>query len=288
MPPLMFASVNIVDKFLVHGSEEDSKPGALLAVTGLFNLIVAMLVGAWIIANGQTISLSLVIPLMLNGAIYVGAMWIYLYIMREEDASRVIPWFQTIPVFGIVGAFVVLQELPKWYEIGAIGLLVIGGFVLSIKNGVAKRKVAALMILTSALVAANDVIFAEFGRQGDAAPAIFADVLGKAVFGLLFLLRGPSRRGFLMGLRTKFVIQSGSELVNIGADMFLDLAKLYMPIALVQAACATQPLFVLVGATIIAKFSPKFSEELQGSQLMKVAGVLLMVVGGAILAASTT
>ncbi len=283
----MFASVNIVDKFLVHGSEEDSKPGALLGITGLFNLIAASLVGAWMVYKGQSISIKLLIPLMLNGGVYVGAMWIYLYIMREEDASRVVPWFQTIPVFGIFGAFIVLQELPKWFEIGAIGLLVIGGFALSIKNGVAKKKVAILMILTSGLVAGNDVIFAEFGRQTDAAPAIFADMLGKAVFGLMFLCRRNSRKGFIVGLRTKFGIQSASELVNIGADMFLDLAKLYMPIALVQAACATQPLFVLIGATIIAKFSPKFSEELQGNQWMKVAGVLLMVVGGAILAAST-
>lgn len=287
MPPLMFASVNIVDKFLVHGSEEDSKPGALLAITGLFNLIAASLVGAWMIHIGQSIKLSLLVPLMLNGIVYVSAMWIYLHVLREEDASRVIPWFQTIPVFGVVGAFIVLQELPRWYELGAIGLLVIGGFILSVKNGVAKRRVAVLMVVASGLVAANDVIFAEFGRQADGAPAIFADMLGKSVFGLIFLVHGPSCRGFKMGLRTKFGVQSGSELVNIGADMFLDLAKLYMPIALVQAACATQPLFVLVGATIIAKFSSKFSNELEGNQLIKVAGVILMVVGGAILAAST-
>lgn len=287
MPPLMFASVNIVDKFLVHGSEEDSKPGALLAITGLFNLVAATLVGVWMIRSGQSIELSLLFPLMLNGIVYVSAMWIYLHVMREEDASRVIPWFQTIPVFGVVGAFIVLQELPRWHELGAIGLLVIGGFILSVKNGVAKRKVAVLMIVASGLVAANDVIFAEFGRQADGAPAIFADMLGKSVFGLIFLAHGPSRRGFRIGLRTKFGVQSGSEIVNIGADMFLDLAKLYMPIALVQAACATQPLFVLIGATVIAKFSSKFSQELEGNQLIKVAGVLLMVVGGAILAAST-
>ena len=262
---------------------------ALLALGGVFSLLGAVPVAVWLCMTGwPTVGMESVVPLVFNELLYVVCMWIYLAVLKREEPSRVIPFFQAIPVFGVVGAAFVLAEFPKPAEFLAIGMLVAGGFLLSFHKGKIGKRMATLMVLASAIIAGYDVIFAEFGRDVRPAAAILIGMIAKAFWLLLILAGKKERRGFRLALRTRFKLQSVSEVASIAADSARCYFLLVFPVAMVQTICCTQPLFVLATAVILTRIHPAaIREEVQRLTLVqKACGIALMVAGGVLLARS--
>ena len=196
-----------------------------------------------------------------------------------------VPFFQAIPVFGLIGAFLLLNEKMTVIQLLAVGMLTGGGFLLSFHKGKVKRKLVVLMLLSSALLAGYDVIFAEFGRDLHPASAIFITLAAKSFWTVFIFVGKEERRGFVLGLRTRLKLQSVSEISCMLADVSLCYFLLYFPVALVQAVSCTQPLFVFIAALLIARFFPKvICEEIQGLTVaQKAIAIILMVAGGIIL-----
>jgi len=283
---LLFATVNLADKYIVDGEEEDSDPGALMAITGAICVFSTIVFGALTWFYGQVIPLENFIALWANGLVYIISMYLYNVVMKEDEASRVIPWFQTIPIFGLFFGIWFLKEVPSKFELFAIALMIAGGVLISWQKGKKGGKLAVLMVLVSVLLAINDGVLAKYGREIGINATLFADFLGKATFGLIILVGRKERRGFVLGLRTKFKLMVGSEVVCMGADSLLDICKLGIPIVIVQSVGCAQPVFVLIGAILLTKFFPKIvCEDVQKETLLKkVLAITFMVLGGLIFA----
>jgi drug/metabolite transporter (DMT)-like permease len=281
LPPLLFATTNLIDAKLMR----DYEAGPLMAISGFFNLFVAILLWGYIQIQGITFSLNDIFPLVLNGIFYIVGSWIYLNVLKTEESSRVVPFFQTIPIYGLIGAYLIIGERLEPIEILGIFILVLGGLLLSIKDGVVRKKMALMMILSSGFIALNDVIFAQFGRESAVVVVLFADIAGKALFGLSILFNKQHRQGFVAGLRNKFFLQSTNELLFITGDLIFDWAKVIAPVAIVQAMASTQPLFLLILAMIATRFFPSIHKEDFSGFLkwQKILGVLVVVVGGILL-----
>lgn len=283
MASALCAMANLLDRGLVDGKDEGSSVPTLTAIGGFFNLLMAIVLGMWVIPKFG-INLAVFGPLFFNSLIYVIAIWLYLTCLKTEDTSRVIPFYQVIPIFGIVIANLIIGELPTGQQLVGILVLVIGGTVLSLKKGVITGKLAGLMILSSALLAINDVVFGFFGRGHAVSETIFADWCGKAFFGLLALFWPSVRRSFIHGIRAKVAILASTEVSFALGDGLMDAAKLVMPIAVAQAAFCTQPLFVLVGVLLFACRFPSLKEDFSRKEMVfKAIGIVVMVVGGILL-----
>ena len=277
------ATANLLDRGLVHGAAEDADPLSLLAIGGALNIAMAFPLSIWVMSR-YGLNLQVFLPLFLNGIVYCAAIWLYLSCLKTEDTSRVIPFFQIIPIFGIGLAFVRLNELPVPMDLFGIVCLVMGGLSLSIKEGVVHGKLAVFMVLSSALVALNDVIFAEFGRGHAFSEAILADWVGKGFFGLTALVLPLVRKGFVTGLKSKMGLMVGSEVSYAMGDALLDIAKLIMPVSIAQAAFCTQPLFVFIGIVLLSAKVPSLKEDFRKKEIRnKLVGTILMVVGGIVL-----
>ena len=284
--PFLYMVANMLDKFQLHGEDLDSQPLALMALGGFFSLVGVVPLGIWIYATGTPFGgLESIVPLVFNELLYMAGMWIYMVAMKTEEPSRVVPFFQSIPVFGLIGAFLLLNEKMTVIQLLAVGMLTGGGFLLSFHKGKVKKKLVALMLLSSALLAGYDVIFAEFGRDIHPASAIFITLTAKSFWTVFIFVGKEERRGFVLGLRTRLKLQSVSEISCMLADVSLCYFLLYFPVALVQAVSCTQPLFVFVAALLIARFFPKvICEEFQGlTMAQKAFAIILMVAGGIIL-----
>jgi uncharacterized membrane protein len=284
--PFLYMVSNLVDKFQLRGDDVDSRPGALMALGGFFAIVGALPLGMWIYATGTPLGgLENAIPLLFNELLYLASMWIYLAAMKTEEPSRVVPYFQAIPVFGLVGAFLLLHEKMTAFQLLAVGMLAGGGFLLSFHKGKVKKKLVGLMLLSAALMAGYDVVFAEFGRDLSPAAAIFIALVAKMFWTIFILIGKQERRGFVLGLRTRLKVQAVSELACLLGDVGLCYFLLVFPVAFVQAISCTQPLFVLVAALLLSRFFPKaVAEEIRGLTLaQKAVGVALMVAGGIIL-----
>lgn len=284
-PPILFASANLLDNFLVRGSgREASNPAVLMAIGGIFNL------GAALCLKGEymtPLSLESFIALaVVNGALFSLAMWFYLIALQMKDASHVVPWFQMIPVFGIIFALIVLGELPQWFEILAIIGVIVGGFALSGIDTIIAYRVIVLVLLSSGLLAMNDVVFAYYGRGLDWVSVLYADMLGKAIWAPVFLFSQDARLGVTRGLVSKLGLCSLTELVCILADALFDIGKLRMPVAVMEGSCCLQPFFVVGGAYLCSFLFPDLFTREQGGVLRKLAAIAVMVICGIIITVS--
>lgn len=284
--PTLYAAANLADKFQLDGDGEDSTPGALMALGGFFSFFAAVLIGIVLLINQSGLGgWKTFLPLIANESLYVFGIYLYMIALKDEETSRVLPWFQSIPMFGLLGSFLVLGETLSGFAMLAIFALMAGGFLLSFRDGKPRWKVIILMIIASGILATNDVIFARFGREIDDTGAFFTSLCGKTIWSGLFLVSAKARRGFITGIKTKLRVQSASEITCIVADTGLSLAILHFKVTVVQAICCIQPMVILIGAYLLTRFFPKvLREEIEGLTIaQKIIGILLTIVGGFIL-----
>lgn len=282
LPPLLFATSNILDKHLTTGEGDESSPETLLVIGGLFNCLLAIPFFLYLLWNGGVI---FNIPLIINGILFTSAIWLYLHALKIGETVSVAPWYQTIPIFGLIGGLLFLNEIPTVLQFFGILLIIFGGIAITTsKDFVLNKKIISLMVFSSLLLALNDVVFAYFGREIELSTALFSDILGKAIWGIPFLFISKVRKSMGTAIKNKLSLQSINEIIFIIGDLVFDIAKIYLPIALVQATANTQPLFVLLISLLLYKFAPHYLQEKKESlHKLKVIGVLTIVIGGILL-----
>jgi len=108
LPPVCYALSNILDKHLLSGEGEESSAETLLVIGGIFNVILAIPFLIYLFVADQQL---FVWQLFVNGLLFTGAMWTYLTALKYGEVSSVSVWHQTIPIFGILGGLVFLNEI---------------------------------------------------------------------------------------------------------------------------------------------------------------------------------
>ncbi|MFZ2038873.1 MAG: EamA family transporter [Minisyncoccia bacterium] len=284
--PFLFAVATLADKFLVHGDGDDSNPGAIQALGGVFSIIFIVPFGLYVYFSNRDLGdWNTFVCLMFIEGLQILSMYLYMTVLKDEGPSRVAPWWQTVPVYGAIAGIFFLTEIPSTIEWVGIILVVVGGIIVSFKKGHLSKKTVILMTLATLMIAIYEVGFANFGRDIDWVSALLISLLGKVFWGLMFLVGKKERRGFIIAIRTKFKIQSITETTCVVADLGLLYFILVLPVALVQSICCFQPLFVLGGAIYLSRYFPKvMQEETEGyTRIQKVVGTILVVIGGIIL-----
>jgi uncharacterized membrane protein len=283
IPPILYALSNLIDKHLVHGDEDESSAEMLVFIGAVFNLLIAGIFLIYFFATGTSFHLN--IPLLLNGLIFTVAIWIYLKLLFYDDVERIAPWYQSIPIFGLIGGIFFLNEIPSLIQVFGIFAIVFGGLLLSIKKGRIDKKIIFGMLVSSLLITINDVLLAYFGRDLTVGDALFSDVMGKVIFGGLCILFPFVYKNAINAIKNKLAIQSVNEIIFIVADLVLDYGKLILPVVLVQVTASTQPLFLLLGIFLVTKYKPDFlgQNDLQTDLKKKVLGIIVVVVGGVLI-----
>ena len=300
VPPILYGISNLIDKVIVHGDNVDNNSWAMIALGTVFDLVIIVPLGiySWIV-NGHILpSAGQFIPLFLNGSTFTVAAWLFYESIKREDTSKAVSILQIIPAFGILLSFYGLNEKMGLDILLAIILLTVGGFVVSITKGKINKGMLVAMLLSAALYAVNDYVVAKFGREvltvtdcgffcsiKEVMPVILADLFGKLFFGLISLLGRKQRTSFILGFKTKLKLVALGSVVYGAGDVVYDIAKIFAPLALVQALGCTQPVFVLIGAVALSFFYKNFpQEEVDGKSLFRKSfGVVMMVAGGILL-----
>ena len=290
LAPVIFAMNVLLDKKVLTGDHDGAEAGPLAGICGLFNLIGAVALGIVMLAGSKSVTIVQAFPLMLNGVTYIAAMWLYMAAMKDEEATRVAPTFQIIPAIGLLGDILILNKVPVWYVVLGIILTVIGSLILNFRKGKLDWNILFLMLSASLMLVVNDVVFAKFGRDLETLPALFSDLTGKALWGLLILLNKSCREGFVTNLRLNFWLLAFTEILGIGAEAIVDVGKLYFPVSVVQSVDCTQEIFTLIGAVLFSKYFPHFLEEEIGdlTLVQKTAGILIVVSGGILITIGST
>ena len=287
--PILHAGTNHFDKHLISKYFKDLKVGALVIFSGLISVIMLPIV--LFFAHGTfNISFGNGIILALNGTLIILAVMFYLSALNLDEASFVVPFFQFIPVLGLILSFIFLGETIQFQKIIGAFIILAGGAILSLdltnRKIKFKKKVVFFMLLSSLCYAVNIIIFKSIAIGNGFWQSLFWDLIGKIIFSVcLFTFIAAYRKSFLSVLQTykiKFVLLAGlNEIMMLVGDWSLSFASLLAPVFLVQTVSATQPIFVFIFGIALTKFFPKLGTEILDKKLLaqKLTGIIVVIAG---------
>jgi len=286
--PALYAASNHIDKFILDRYFKGGAVGSLVIFSSIF-AVLGLPIIYFIDPNVFTLKFIEVFVLVANGTLSVFALILYFHALEKEEASVIVPFFQTVPIITFVLSYFILGETLSPMEIFACLLILLGTFIISLEIGQKiriKYEVAFLMLSSSFLLAVGSVIFKLIAVEAGFWTSIFWEFFGKFLIGvaIYFLIRSY-RNQFLEVFRKNkasvILLNSVNETLFLVADGLFGFVSLLAPLALVATLNGLQPFFVLVFGIIITLLFPKVAKEKIGKYdlLQKTIAIILIVLG---------
>lgn len=287
--PFVWSLVNYCDKIILSRYFKGGGSGALMIFVGVIALPLSIILG---VSNPQLFSVSLpdILVLIGSGLLYNVGVLLYLKALETDDVSRVVPFWQLVPVFAyFLGIFILGEQLVSAKLFGGL-IVILGTVLLSIKlSGTEKftfhKKTSLIMVTSSFVLALGYVIFKD-GDGGDFWISMFWNQIGMLVFGAICALVPSYRNEFIdvikqnsAGVLGLNIVEQIVEIVGIFINNF---ALLLAPAALVMLVEYTaQPLFVFIEGVLFTLLFPTLvQEDISKSNLIqKFFAIVIMCVG---------
>ncbi len=284
--PVLWAISTHIDKYVVDRYVPRGGGVAVLVVfTSAIGLLVAPAV--WLLVPGSLALPSRAIMLIVaSGALSMAAMFFYLGALQNEEASVVVPWFQLIPLFGAVLGYGLLGEALTPRQLFGGAAIVAGAGLLSLNtgrhSGTFKPRLAMLMLASAFMLALSTVILKLFAVHDEFWSTTAWTGVGQAAFGMLLLLRAPTRRQLKTVLHDSArTVLTVNEAINLAGSLTQRYALVLAPLSLVQAISGTGPLFVFLLGIGLSLIRPsRGHEDLSVANLLQRAAAALLVALG--------
>jgi len=289
--PLFWAISTHIDKYLVERYFKHSETAVLMVFTALIGILMLPFI-IWFQPGTLVQPLLNIVVMIVSGIFYMGAMLFYLRAIQIEEASVVMPLFQTVSLFTFLLGYLVLGETLQWLNaIGAL-LIIIGALALSLDKSFHFRKLKprflAMMMVCTFILALSSVMFKYFAVQSDFWGTIFWNYVGEALFGIGILAIPRYWRQFTQLLKKNTTsllsVNAANELINLGGGLAVRFASLLAPVALVSAISSTTTLFVFLIGVLLTIFLPRLGrEDISRRNLFQKGLAAVLVVVGVIL-----
>lgn len=267
--PALWSISNHLDKYLISKYFKGGGVGSLIIFSSIFGVFVLPFI-LLIEPHVLRIQPYHIFILWVNSLFYVLAIIAYLYALRKDEASIVVPIFQMIPVFGYFVAYIILGETLTTKQILASLLIIFGAVVLSLDlsntKPTIKTTVLLLMLLSSFLISIGGVLFKLAALEATFWISTFWSYVGLASIGVfLYAFIKSYREQFLFVMRRNRIPVIGlngfNEIINMFASLATSFATLLVPITLVWVVNGFQPFFVFIYGVILTLFFPKLGSE---------------------------
>lgn len=287
--PFLYTVANHTDKYLISKYLKGGRVGSLIIFSSFFS-IVALPAVIFFHPDILNVSLLQAIALAVNGMLIVFSVLFYFYALTYDDASSVVPFYQTIPVFAFILGYFFLGETITMGQGIASAVILFGALVLSFDFGSGarrfKKEVVFLMLGASLLYAVNGIVFKFIAIDSGFWTSTFWGLVGKIILGFGFLIFVPIYRNQFLAMvkENNFIVlglNSLSEAMFIIGEGVTQFATLLAPVALVLLVNSFQPVFVFATGVALTVFLPHVSKESITSKVLvqKIFGIGLIVVG---------
>lgn len=287
--PALWSITNHIDKYLISKYLSHSSAISLLMFSSLFGLFALPFI---LIFEPNIFNIGLLEGLLsaLSGLLYILSLIPYIYALRRDEASIVVPIFQIIPIFGYILAYFFLGETLTTRQILASLLILTGAIAISLelKGNSAKLKIDVFlaMLISSVILAFVDFLFKFVGIKTGFWTTAFWSYAGYLIFAVFVLLfTNHYRKEFLALMKQSSISLVGlnffNETVNILGLSLYRYATLLAPLALVQVVNGFQPFFVFVYGVILTLLFPRFGTENIAKRhlLHKLLAIAIIFVG---------
>ena len=285
LSPVLFASVNCLEKFIVDRSRTSIYH--YVAWVGVFDALIGVVVLA--AASGQGVDGRAYLGGWLSGAMVSVSLVLYLVALRMGQVTRVIPVWYLNPLMVAPMAAVFLGERISLLAVVAIVLAVMGGVLVSWQGGGKESRffgnpVPILLALGAAVFMAVSIVLAKeflesdtfwqfFGvyRLGVATVMLWTFALPQVREDPAAALRSPRFMGMVIAAETlvtlSLVARNGA--INLG------------PVSLVAAVSSVQPTVVFLYSLLLARLLPsRFGHWIVARTIRpQVAGIAAITAG---------
>jgi len=174
--PLLYAVTNHIDKYILEKYFKAGEVGAVVLFSALFS-VMALPVVYLIEPNVFSLGLTSIAMLAVSSSLSIVCLILYLHALRDDETSMVVPFYQTIPVFGYILGYLLLGETLGPKELIAGLLILLGTTIISLdlRGGaiIFKKRVALLMTISSLLFAIIGVVFKMVAVEEVFWPSVF-------------------------------------------------------------------------------------------------------------------
>lgn len=266
----IFATCNHIDKYVLTKYCAHHSPITLLIYSSLIGIFVAPIIGVIyfrLLWNIDTIHIFLLIG---SGVAYLLGLLPYLFALDDDDASLVIPTFQTIPIFSFILGYLFLHEQLSLSQVLGGAIVLLGAVGLNIDMSPQSRrfkwKIFILMLIASFLFASNYFLFKLGLGETNYWAGMFWVYIGFIIPALVLLSIRRYRKSFTVMLYNDGVkvisLNFINEMLNTLGVFVINYSLLLAPIALANIISnGVQPVFVLIFGFILTLFFPKISQE---------------------------
>lgn len=299
LAPLLWAFVNHIDKYFLSDKFSNTKvgiTGGLMIYSTMFSIVVLPILFWWHPITHALFEVPLlnIATLLFTGILGALSVLLYLIALDQDEASIVVPIFQTIPIFGLIFGYIFLGETLTMWQLAGMFIVIVSSMFLTldmdIEQGIRiKYKVLFLMLLSSAFFALAYALFKYAALDMYFTDALFFENIGMLMFGSGLLTIARYRKSFMSLLKNNFVKITSLNLTSEGLTVLGNVATQYAimiaPIALVATIAGLQPIFVLGIGVVMTLFKPHLGEEKISRKHMvhKFVTIAFIVIGGAII-----
>ncbi len=280
---VLFAVSNLFDKFLIEKRVRD--PLALTILGGWIDLLAAVTI---VLIHGLFLNGTWQIAVLVLAGIFVEMALIpYFKALSLEDASRISPLFQSMPVFVLLLSSVFLKEELTHRQLLGYLLILSGGFIVSLEKtdaGILKIRTAFWWVLLASILWALPAVMFKFVIVSQN----FWDALAWEFIGvsigatILFFLYSSRVLAQVRDIRAgTWAILNINELIYIVGRMSNFYAIMLGVVSLVAVLGGTIPLFVFLFGLMLSIWFPEIIKEdiTRASVVAKIAAIALVSCG---------
>lgn len=278
---------NHIDKIVLERYFREGGVGTLIIVSALASVIATPFLYA-VDPSVLDVGRGSAGVIVLTATLDVAVLWAYLNAMQRDDSSRVIVYYQLVPIFGILAGWVFLGEVIATDQLLAMGIVILGTSIVSFENIEGrfrfKGRTVGFMLLACACWAAELAIFKTAALEENAWRTLFWKHVVLMALGVLMYLFIPRyRASFNQAMRTNSLALLSVNLVNevlymIGTVSY-GIAATLAPVALVLLTETFQSIFVLVMAILLARFAPRLATESVDKGRLALKGAAICLTG---------
>lgn len=284
--PFFWALSNIFDKYALNKLSQSISDFIFFGTIG--NIMVFII--AYIFVGVDSIPSNLAIMAILGGALINYSYIFYAKALENKEASRIVPLFQTIPIFILVLGYVFFKELISSTQLFGFFVVFFGGVILTTeKNALKKFKIDKsfwLMITASVLIAVS-TLFSDHVLESTRFRTLFIyDLMGFSIAGFSLMLYTPWRKEIWQAIKKakirKYLLFFLNDSFDTAGHIFFKFALITAPsAALVSVMLGIQPIYLLSLTILLTIFLPKIIKEdiSWKSVYQKIAGILIIFVG---------
>lgn len=281
----VFYSVGIfIGKFLVD--KKIRNPLTITALSGLLSGVIGIAIG--FVIGFKSIGLLQTILILLGGLLLNWYLIPYFAALKIDDASRIVPLYQFVPVFTLIISTIFFKETLTIKQIFGMGLIIYAGILLSVEKlnwrFLKPRKSFWYMIISCLMYGMVGLLFRFVSKNAPYLTIFSYEYIGVGLGGFLLLCIPSVRHDFKKDIPI-FRSFAGLLVADKGTDLIAQMAENYavtlVAVPLVNIVGGIEPLIIFVFGLLLTRFFPHLIKENVKKEVLfqKIFSIIIIFVG---------